>query len=273
MQQNLFGSDEDLIPVTNRSPLWYIGGKVKLFPLVKALLPVNTKKIVSPFIGGGALEIQIASHDIEVYAFDVFAPLVNFYNCMKTDAARVVNGMYRYMPLADKYYDTYDNFPKHKVYTELDFDDASAFWALNRGSYSGCTLAMRGTTHNADIKSPQSTFFDQWKNFHVPKLHVSCANFQTSLQMYPDIFAYLDPPYVDKENLYGDNRTGKRLFDHVLLYEMLDERQTPWILSYQKHNLIIELYSNYDIITLDWRYSCQPAGDNPDGTEILIKNF
>ena len=263
------------------SPLWYIGGKSKLYNKLyergNRLLPEGLTEMMSPFIGGGALELKLAATGVRVHAYDKFEPLVNYWKCMLSDPGKVICNIYKYLPLFAKYYSTYDEYPPHQNATEPYelADNAAAFWCLNRGSYSGITLAKRGTSHNPDKKSPATGFFYTWYDFHSPNLSVECLPFEESLAKHDGVFAYLDPPYVGREHLYGDGRAGKPSFDHENLCAILKDRKSKWMLSYQPDDVVIELYKDFNIHEIPWTYFCQPVGDNPKGDkkEIIITNY
>ena len=62
------------------SPLRYPGGKRWLFTTLLPFIPECTKEMVSPFLGGGAIELNMALRGVKVYGYDTFEPLVNFWN-------------------------------------------------------------------------------------------------------------------------------------------------------------------------------------------------
>jgi DNA adenine methylase len=81
-------------------------------------------------------------------------------------------------------------------------------------------------------------------------------------------FWYLDPPY------YG---AGPRLYqfsfshdDHVRLAELLRRETRPWLLSYDKHPVILQLYQGWSQIDeVAVGYSIHGCGQK---TELLITN-
>lgn len=61
-----------------KSPLRYGGGKTLAVGLILEYFPDDIKRLVSPFMGGGSVEIASAIKlGLEVKAFDVFDILVN----------------------------------------------------------------------------------------------------------------------------------------------------------------------------------------------------
>jgi len=66
------------------SPLRYAGGKTKAVGIILDNLPkLRTKKIVSPFFGGGSFELCASQTlGIEVVGYDIFGMLTNFWNVL-----------------------------------------------------------------------------------------------------------------------------------------------------------------------------------------------
>jgi len=62
------------------SPIRYTGGKSLDVGYVIELLPNNVKRIISPFFGGGSIEIAMSRYlDLEVIGFDIFDILMNYW--------------------------------------------------------------------------------------------------------------------------------------------------------------------------------------------------
>ena len=65
-----------------RTPIRYAGGKSKAYDFISSYIPFwpRPKRIISPFLGGGSLEVRWAHEmGIKVEAFDVFDVLVNYW--------------------------------------------------------------------------------------------------------------------------------------------------------------------------------------------------
>ena len=65
-----------------KTPIRYAGGKSKAYNKINEHLPFfpKPKRIISPFIGGGSLEVRWASEqNIPVLGFDVFWCLTNYW--------------------------------------------------------------------------------------------------------------------------------------------------------------------------------------------------
>src|SRR3989338_5048016 len=62
------------------APIRYAGGKSLAVGLVVERIPDNTKQVVSPFLGGGSVEVAIARElNLQVIGYDVFDILINYW--------------------------------------------------------------------------------------------------------------------------------------------------------------------------------------------------
>ena len=80
--QNLFrhGTNANVLEYlsySSRSLFKYPGGKSRAVEFITSFFP---KIKLSPFLGGGSIELNLASKGTKVIAYDVFLPLVNFGN-------------------------------------------------------------------------------------------------------------------------------------------------------------------------------------------------
>ena len=65
-----------------RTPIRYAGGKSKAFDFISTYIPFwpRPKEIISPFMGGGSLEVRWASElGIRIKGYDVFNILTNYW--------------------------------------------------------------------------------------------------------------------------------------------------------------------------------------------------
>ena len=66
------------------SPIRYAGGKSLAVGHVVELLPNNIRRLISPFFGGGSIEIAMSKYlDLEVIGYDIFDVPLN-YSCNLT---------------------------------------------------------------------------------------------------------------------------------------------------------------------------------------------
>lgn len=80
-------------------------------------------------------------------------------------------------------------------------------------------------------------------------------------------FIYFDPPYIKKgPELYKNHFNCD---EHTYLSKNIKERlsEKNWIITYDKNELVYQLYEDFNIIDFDLKYS---AGTNKVGNELMI---
>lgn len=248
-----------------RSPLRYPGGKTRGVEFITRFFPKNLDKILSPFFGGGSIELSVASKGTKVYGYELFSPLVEFWQCLISQPNDLADEVEKYFPLSkERFYEL------QKIQTKFrtKLERAAVFYVLNRSSFSGSTLSG-----GMSPEHPRFTLssIDRLRDFYNPKINVQRADFKKSLAEHPFMFTYLDPPYLIESTLYGKKGNTHRDFDHEGLALILKQRE-HWLLSYNDCEEIRELYSGFHIITPNWKYG---MSNDKSSKEILIfsKNF
>ncbi len=243
-----------------KSVLRYPGGKSRAVETILKYIPENTKEIVSPFFGGGSIELACASLGMKVYGYDVFSSLVEFWQELLENPNTLVANVQKYLPLTkEQFY----QLQKDQINLKTKTERASAFYVLNRSSFSGSTLSG-GMSPNHPRFNQNS--IDRLKDFKIENLSVDCLDFEDSILLHPDKLLYLDPPYLIKEALYGKKGDTHKNFNHKKLFELLSGRDN-WILSYNDCPEIREMYKDYKIICPEWKYG---MSDDKNSREVLI---
>jgi DNA adenine methylase len=250
------------LPHSVRSPLRYPGGKSRAVETLIGYIPYGTETLVSPFLGGGSLELACAANGMTVYAADAFLPLINFWQHAKDMPVMLAERVQAYYPLKRNRFYT---LQKRIVDMENNLERAAIFYVLNRSSFSGVTLSGgMSPEHKRFTKSA----IERLRNFRAPNLHVTCADFADTLAKYPSDFVYLDPPYANGERLYGTQGDMHDGFDHEGLADLLRER-TGWMLSYNDHPDIRKMYDGFDFQTPEWKWG---MSNGKESNELLILN-
>lgn len=265
MQQTLFEN----ATVNHNSPLAYVGAKRKLFPIFKEYLPINIKEIVSPFIGGGSLELLCTARGIKVKGFDNFDLLVEFWQVFLEDTTRLIDKTTEIFPISDEEFLFHIDSRLGTIHDKLH--RAALFWCINKQSWSSKMFATRSCKKEEHIGHTPNYFkkFSDWQNQNIIIEQQDC--FET-IEKNDGTFLYLDPPYVEHgDNQYG-SRDQKQVFDHEKLYGYLKTSNSPWILSYDKHPSIYKMYDGYQIIEPEWRYHFNKKYELK-ANELLILNI
>ncbi|WP_139452222.1 DNA adenine methylase [Campylobacter armoricus] len=247
-----------------KSPIRYGGGKSLAVGIILQHFPNDLKRLISPFIGGGSVEIASALElDIKVKAFDIFDILVNFWQVILNDNKRLYEELLKLNP--DK--DTYKIIKEElKSYWEnkLKLDNLTLardyFFNFNL-SYGPGFLGWMSS--NYENKDKYLKMLEKIKNFNVKNLEVQCISFEEVFKLYPKDFFYCDPPYY----LEGDSKMFKGIypmrnfpihhnnFNHDLLAQCLKSHKGKFILSYNDCEFIRKTYKDFKILEPKWQYT------------------
>lgn len=245
-----------------KSPLRYPGGKSRAVKTILSYIPESVTELCSPFIGGGSVEIAAANRGMRVYGSDLFMPLADFWTALLFDPELLANTVLDYYPLERE---EFKFFQRNFDGVRNPYKRAAIFYALNRASFSGSTFSG-GMSKNHPRFTESS--IERLRKFRCPNLSVVWMGYQGALNRHPNMFAYLDPPYWNGKKLYGDRGSTHIDFNHEKLSKELSGRNN-WIMSYNDCSEIRRLYSNYEIVPLEWSYGMV---NGRKSNEILILN-
>ncbi len=248
-------------PFTSRSPLRYPGGKTRGLVHIIQYFPKGITEMMSPFFGGGSVELFMASRSVKVKGYDVFTSLVEFWQCLQQSPLALAEEIEKYYPLSK------DNFYRLQT-VQREFatpiERAAVYYVLNRSSFSGATLSG-GMSPQHPRFTPSA--IERIRTFYNPGFSIEQASFEQSLsQNKDDLFCYLDPPYLIKSSLYGKKGNAHKDFDHEALAAIITQRKN-WVLSYNNCEEIRFLYKGFRIVMPEWKYG---MSSDKASKEVLI---
>lgn len=249
-------------PVSKSTLFPYPGGKSRAAKLIVSYFPA-VKRMFSPFVGGGSVELLAASRGIEVRASDSFPPLVRFWEWAASNPDVLADKISESMPLKpDEFYRLRDRDPG----TMDDLNTAAAFWLLHAYSFSG--FGYSGAY--SDSKQPTQAAVDSVRNFYAPNFHVEECGYEESIEAAGDDFIYADPPYDIERHLYGRMGSNHKNFDHERFAEMIRKRKN-WIVSYNSTDRIMANFRDCKMLSPRWIYSIRSdIGSCLPSNELLI---
>ena len=252
---------------TISSVLRYPGGKQRAAKRLVGYIPAGTKKVYSPFFGGGSVEFEWLSQNPggKVVARDVFEPLVNFWSLVfKGHGAEIANRARAYLPI------TKEEFAQLQLNLRSDrgtpIERATWFFVVNRASFSGATLrgGMSSGARFTESACARLEAFDSKGRVCIRAGDVFDSIRRRSFTV--DTCIYLDPPYPGK----GKKLYGKEEFDHARLAKILtdlDEQGVKWLMSYNDVPEIHDLYKKFWRVQAHWKYG---MSSDKDGRELII---
>jgi len=246
------------------SPLRYAGGKSWAVGYVIENLPEGINKLVSPFFGGGSIEIAVAKElGIEVIGFEIFDILVNYWEVQ----IEKPNDLYQELVKLEPDKQTY-NWVKQKLKEHWEakiklssLELASYYYFNHNLSYGPGFLGWMSSVYAN--KEMYNRLLERVKNFNVKNIKVECANFEETIPKFKNDFLYCDPPYYLGEDstlfrgLYPQRNfpIHHNNFNHKLLKELLLNHKGSFILSYNDSPTIRNWYKDFLIIELPIHYT------------------
>ena len=251
-----------------RSPIFYPGSKRYAVKQIRAHFPLGLTEMVSPFFGGGSVELACAADGIRVHGYDAFEPLVNFWQVALEHPGRLGERAKRLMPLSrGEFHELRNSFGLLDDVVE----QAATYFVLNRYGFAGQVFTGGFGGEWADGKkrvtreSEGGRVADRMPEVAALPLAVLCSDFERSLGEHPDMFAFLDPPYFRLGQ--GFYRNGEVGFDHETLSNLLRGR-SGWIASYDDCPEVREMYRGHEFVSAGWRY--RTSGNKNVASEVLI---
>jgi DNA adenine methylase len=263
-----------------KTPIRYAGGKSKAVKIITPYVK-DIDKIVSPFIGGGSLEVHWASMGKEVIGYDLFDVLVNFWNVLLNNRDELVLKLKEIVPTGDEYnrikeilmkWDNTQNMlrdwkTKHYVREDvitLDNITAAAYYYFNHNtSYGPGYLGWGSSVYLKEKK--WNDMIDKISKFDLPTLSVNQGSFETVIPNHSEDFLYLDPPYYLEKDSDNKMFTGiypmrnipvhHNGFDHKKLRDLLHNHKGGFVLSYNNCETIREYYKDFELFYPEWSYS------------------
>lgn len=288
----------------------WAGGKGSLIPQLNNFYPYELKngiieKYIEPFVGGGAILIDILQKfDVqEAYAFDINIDLINSYNVIKNNVNELIIKLKKveteYLQLGQEerkiYF--YNKREEYNSYTlkenEQNIQRAAQFIYLNRTCFNGLYRVNKSGKFNVPIgshKNPTICDEQNLKNLSelIQNVQFQYGDYKKSMEYVTEnTFVYFDPPYrplnitsgftsYTKEDFNDDNQ--KELAEY---YRELNERNAKLMLSNSNPKNTNEEDKFFDNIyhgfNIDEIYASRMINANSKGrgkiSEIVVTNY
>ena len=262
------------------SPLRYAGGKSLAVGFIVELLPDPLPStLVSPFMGGGSVEIALANElGMRVIAYDIFDILVNYWQAQINYSADLHQRLSAFPPTRETFAAVKTRLKAHWTGEDAlpPVDLAAHYYFNSNTSYGPHFLGWPSDIYLNPKR--YGKMLDKVAAFEAPNLSVACAHFQQSIPLHPYDLLYCDPPYYLDE---GKTFTGMyphrnfpihhRGFRHDKLRDLLLSHKGGFILSYNDCEVIRDWYADCDMSTPQWQYTFG-QGDTRIGVNRQARN-
>ena len=246
------------------STIRYAGGKSLAVGHVFELLPNHVKKVVSPFFGGGSVEIAMSKFlGLNVVGYDIFDILCNYWNFQ----IKKPEVLYKKLSQLKPSFKEFERIRKilNKVWKKeikLDPLTLAVYYVYNFNLSYGPGF-MGWTSEIYLNKKKYQKMLEKIKNFKPGKLSVKQGDFEKVLKKHKNDFLYCDPPYFigpDSKMFKGvypmrNIPVHHRDFPHERLRDMLKKHKGGFILSYNDCPTIRKYYKGFKKLYPTWQYT------------------
>ena len=246
------------------SPIRYAGGKSLAVGHVVELLPENTKRVVSPFFGGGSIEIALSKElGLEVIGYDIFDILCNYWKYQIENPKLLYRKLKELKPdkkTFEKIRLILNDVWKKRV--KLPPLTLAVYYVYNFNlSYGPGFMGWASDIYLDETRYKR--MIERIRDFNPQSLKVECADFRDVIKKRPDDFLYCDPPYYigkDSKMFRGiypmrNVPVHHNGFPHEELRDLLKNHRGGFILSYNNCLTIREYYKNFQQFFPSWQYT------------------
>ncbi|MCY4009896.1 MAG: DNA adenine methylase [Anaerolineaceae bacterium] len=246
-------------------PLRYAGGKSLAVGHIVEQLPETVTQLVSPFFGGGSVEIACAKElGISVRGSDVFDILTNYWQVQLREPGSLADRISQWAPTKENYAAVKERLKAHWNGTEPihnPLELAAHYWFNHNLSYGPGFLGWMSKIYEDTHRYER--LLEKVRAFRCANLAITQGSFEKVIPEYRAEFLYCDPPYY----LAGDSRMFRgiypqrnfpvhhRGFDHVALRDLLHQHDSGFILSYNDCQTIRKWYADFRIVEVAWQYT------------------
>jgi DNA adenine methylase len=255
--------------MTNKSPLRYPGGKTRAVKILTDTICSHypgRKTLLSPFLGGGSLELHLQSNGYSVHANDLFTPLYKFWIVAQDQKELLAQTVRSLMPVSkDQFY----NFRNKIVSSRDDVEVASMYFVINRCSFSGSTFCGGFSEESSRTRLTESSV-QRILQTDLSNMTISNTDYKEFLRQHPetdDTIVYADPPYYISSYIYGRNGDLHQSFNHQEFATEIKKR-SDWIICYNDCEYIRNLYKDNTIESVCWSYGMNKTKKS---SEIIIR--
>ncbi|NLN66371.1 MAG: DNA adenine methylase [Clostridiaceae bacterium] len=266
----------------------WAGGKNQLIDRLKARLPESYARYYEPFIGGGALFLDLQPNRAVIN--DNNEQLLNIYRQLKADAEAVIDAVNildaepcnkeRYLAMRESY--------NNKIAAnELDAQCAALMIWINKHCFNGLYRVNSKGLFNVPYNNKTcgvSIDADNLRNigifFRSNDIDIRQGDFEVACSdVSSGDFVYFDSPYIpisETANFTDYTKDGFSLEDHkrlARLFRHLDSIGAQIMLSNHNVPLVHSLYEGYEIETVDVRRAINRDASKRVGTEVIITNY
>lgn len=266
----------------------WAGGKKQLLDKLRERAPISYDAYYEPFIGGGAFLLDFQPHKAVIN--DVNEQLINVYIQLKIDTEAVIETVRGYDAVTcdrDYYLSVRKAYNSKIVAHELDAECAAMMIWLNKHCFNGLYRVNSKGLFNVPYNNKNGGSSIDAENLRAigqylreAEIEIRQGDFEVACaDVKPGDFVYFDSPYVpinETANFTDYTKDGFSLEDHKRLsnlFRRFDAIGVYVMLSNHNVPLVHELYSGFNIETIDVKRNINRDASKRIGKEVIITNY
>lgn len=250
------------------SCIGWIGGKRLLRKAILERFPTDeVGRYIEVFGGAGWVLFakEKKANQLEVYN-DINGNLVNLFRCVKYHCGEVQRELEWMLTSREQFFDCLEQMDMRGL---TDIQRAARFFYSVKISF-GCDQRTYATS--SKTIDTAAAYLEKVKE-RLRGVNIENKDYADLIRVYDreNALFYLDPPYVGSEDYY---KSPFKADDHARLKAVLEGLKGRFILSYNDHPLVRELYDGYRIEAISRKTTLAGNGDNRQPyAEVIIRNF
>ena len=248
----------------------YYGGKYELSKTLVPLIP-HHNRYVEVFAGGLSMFFRKSKTKWNVLN-DIDNNIVNLYMCVIHKHDELIENLFWIPKSRELFLDFREEIKENREIEIPDPKQAAKYFYCIRNSFN--KLIHTPFSMNKDMNKNWDEEF-KYSRMFLGGATIENLDFGTLFDKYypkEDDFWYLDPPYIvatEKGSYYMNNFT---IEDHTRLRDRvneIDEAGGSFMVSYDYRPEVKELYKQYNVQTLNMRYT----GATKDARKVKRKEY
>lgn len=268
--------------------LKWAGGKTQLLEHIADNMPAEYNNYYEPFIGGAAVLLGVSP--MQAFVNDVNEQLVNLYTQLKIAVDSViakVDEMDAEPCTKELYYAIREQYNAKISNRDFDAECAALMIWINKHCFNGLYRVNSKGLFNVPYNNKVNGKSIDEENVRAiseylqkADISITCLDFEKACDgVSSGDFVYFDSPYVPESvtaSFTDYTMDGFSLADHerlAALFRRLDKISAKVMLSNNDVPLVRELYSGYNIQSLDVKRMINRNANKRTGKEVLITNY